>query len=108
MEHIFVTITAPDAGIAHKIALTLVKERLAACASIVPEIRSVYRWQGKIEDQEEALITAKTRAELFSALEQRVKQIHPYDEPEIVACSISDGSRTYLEWVTENTTGETG
>lgn len=98
-EHAVVLMTAPDAAVADRIARALVDERLAACVSLVPEVRSVYRWEGKVEESREVLLVAKTRAGLFPALEARVRALHPYDVPEIVAVPLTDGSRPYLSWL---------
>lgn len=98
-EHAVVLMTAPDAAVADRIARALVDERLAACVSLVPEVRSVYRWEGRTEESREVLLVAKTRAVLFPSLEARVRALHPYDVPEIVALPLTDGSRPYLSWL---------
>ena len=99
MEHIVVFITAPDEDTAADIAKALVGEKLAACANIVKNIRSIYKWQGKTEDKSEVLMIAKTSRDMFSALEKKVKSMHPYDVPEIISVPIDQGSEQYIEWL---------
>jgi periplasmic divalent cation tolerance protein len=103
MEALVVYITAPNEEEAAKIARALVKERLAGCVNIIKNIRSIYSWQGKIEDDRELLMIVKTRAELFSSLKTRVKELHSYTVPEIIALPIVDGSEEYLAWLRETT-----
>ncbi|MBI5191033.1 MAG: divalent-cation tolerance protein CutA [Nitrospirae bacterium] len=102
MEKIVVLITAPSEEEAANIAYTLVAEKLAACANIVEGIRSIYSWQGEIHDEPECLMVVKTSAENFDALEARVKELHSYEVPEIIALPILKGSTEYLDWVWEN------
>lgn len=99
MEAIIVFITAPDEEEAAGIARALVGERLAGCVNIVQGVRSIYSWEGKMEDDREALMIVKTRRALFGALEKRVKELHPYTVPEIVGFPIVEGSRDYLGWL---------
>ncbi len=103
MEALVVYITAPSEEEAAKIAKALVKERLAACVNIIKDIRSIYSWQGKIEDERELLMIVKTRPELFSSLKTRVKELHPYAVPEIIVLPVVDGSEEYLAWLRETT-----
>lgn len=102
-EHIVLFITAPDEEISVKIAKTLVEEKLAGCVNIIKNIRSIYFWQGKVEDEPEVLMIVKTRRELFNKLKNRVKSIHPYTVPEIIAMPIIEGSEDYLKWLDEVT-----
>jgi len=94
-----VLITAPDDEIARRIAEALVEERLAACVNLLPGVRSIYRWQGAVEEASEVLLIAKTHAERVAALAARVRALHPYELPEVVALPVSDGSEAYLRWV---------
>ncbi len=94
-----VLITAGTEEEAARIGLTLVEERLAACANLVPRIRSIYRWKGKICDEQEFLIIVKTRTSLFQELEKRVRGLHSYEVPEIICFPVADGLPQYLEWV---------
>ncbi len=98
-----VLVTAGNEDEAVKIGKTLVEERLAACANIVPRVRSIYRWRGEIHDEQEVLIIIKTRTSLFQALEKRVKELHSYEVPEIISFPITRGLPQYLEWVAAET-----
>lgn len=95
--------TVPDRDAGERIAAALVAERLAACVNLVPGLSSTYRWQGKVETQAECLLIIKTTGSRFAELEKRIKALHPYDLPEIIAVPISMGSADYLNWITENT-----
>jgi periplasmic divalent cation tolerance protein len=81
----------------------LVEERLAACANIVSPLRSIYRWEGKIWDEKEWLLIIKTQQSTFEDLSKRVKALHSYSVPEIIALPIVEGSPAYLNWIEENT-----
>jgi len=98
-----VLVTAGSAEEAETIGRTLVEERLGACANIVPRIRSIYRWKGKIYDEQEFLIIIKTRTSLFEAVQKRVKELHSYEVPEIISFPIALGLPQYLEWVSAET-----
>ena len=98
-----VHITAPSRDQAAEIARKLVEDRLAACVNIVGGMRSVYRWEGKIHEDEEVLCLVKTRPELLDALTARVRALHPYDVPEILAFEVADGTADYLAWLREST-----
>jgi periplasmic divalent cation tolerance protein len=100
-----VLITAGSEEEAATIGLTLVEEHLAACASIVPRIRSIYRWKGEIYDEQEFLIIVKTRTLLFPTLQERVKELHSYEVPEIISFPVALGLPQYLEWVQRETAG---
>lgn len=102
-ETIVVFITAPEGEIGAKIARDLVEKRLAACVNIINGVRSVYRWQGEIQDDAEQLLVVKTVRERFEALRQRVLQIHPYTVPEVIALPVIAGSESYLAWVAQET-----
>ncbi len=88
---------------AEKISRALIEENLAACANIIGPVRSIYRWQGKVEDAREYLIMIKTRTSLTSRIERAVGKLHSYEVPEIIALPIAAGSTPYLEWIAENT-----
>jgi len=100
-----VYVTAPDADVAERIARALVGERLAACVNLVPGVRSVFRWEGELEEASEVLLVAKTATERVDALAQRVRELHPYDLPETLAVPASGGSDAYLAWVRAESTG---
>ncbi|VAX26700.1 hypothetical protein MNBD_NITROSPIRAE02-772 [hydrothermal vent metagenome] len=99
MEYAVVFITAPDEEEAVRIARTIVEERLAGCVNIVKGIRSIYSWEGKVEDEHEVLMVVKTRRDIFTVLEKRVKELHSYSVPEIILLPIMEGSPEYLEWL---------
>jgi len=103
MYGLVVYITAPSEEEAAKIAHILVEERLAGCVNIVKDIRSIYSWQGKIVDDKEVLMIVKTRLQLFSALTAKVKTLHSYTVPEVIAMPIIDGSEEYINWLKEAT-----
>jgi periplasmic divalent cation tolerance protein len=84
------------------LARTLVEERLAACVSILPGLVSVYRWQGGIEQDREQQILIKTTPDRLAALESRLRQIHPYDVPELLVLDVERGGADYLAWVRES------
>jgi periplasmic divalent cation tolerance protein len=92
--------TCPDIPIAEQLATSLVEQRLAACINIVPGLTSIYRWQGKLEKGTEVLLLIKTTRELYSAVENAIRQQHPYELPEIIAVTLDDGSPDYLRWIT--------
>ena len=100
-----VLITAPDAAAAEKLARARVEERLAACVNVLPGVHSFYRWEGSVQDDAELLLVAKTRAERVGALAARVKELHPYDVPEVLELPATGGSQTYLDWVRTETQG---
>ena len=95
--------TAPDAEAAARIARVLVEERVAACANLVPQVRSIYRWQGRIEDDSEVLLVIKTRADRVDALAARLRALHPYEVPELVVLRVESGLDAYLDWVRAET-----
>jgi periplasmic divalent cation tolerance protein len=96
-----VLITAPDAETGARLARTLVEERLAACANLVPGVRSIYRFEGALHDDAEVLLVVKTRRERCEALAERVRALHPYALPEVLALDAAGGSPAYLRWVGE-------
>ena len=91
--------TAPDLETADHLGTRLVEEGLAACISLLPGIRSLYRWEGELRRDAEVLLLIKTREALFPALAARLRELHPYDLPEIIACPISQGLPDYIKWV---------
>jgi len=103
MEDIIVFITVPKEEEAAKISRALVEARLAACVNIIGNIRSIYRWEGKIEDEAEVLMIAKTQRHIFDPLSKKVKELHSYAVPEIIAMPIVEGSEDYLKWLKDVT-----
>ena len=87
---------------ARKIARHLVEKRLAACVNIIPQIESIYRWQGKVESSREWLLVAKTTQEKFPAVRDAIRKLHSYDVPECVVLNIEDGSSDYLQWLADS------
>jgi periplasmic divalent cation tolerance protein len=98
-DKIVVHCTCSSADEAGRIARRVVELRLAACAAITPQVRSVYRWQGAIEDSEEFAIAFKTRRDLFPALAAEIRRLHSYEVPEIIAVPVVDGAEPYLLWM---------
>jgi len=101
-EAIVVFMTAANGEEAARLADMLVGSHLAACVQILPEIESVYRWQGKIERQQEILLLAKSTSDKFDELEREVRALHSYETPEIVAVSLTDVSKPYLKWLIQS------
>ncbi|HEX5708406.1 MAG TPA: divalent-cation tolerance protein CutA [Pyrinomonadaceae bacterium] len=101
-DAIVVIITAGSREEAARLAEMLVGAHLAACVQILPEIESVYRWEGKVRREPEILLFAKTTRACFDELEREVRALHTYDTPEIVAVPITESSAPYLEWLTGN------
>ena len=99
---IVVMITTPNRAEAARLAEMLVQARLAACVQIMPEMESIYHWQGKVERAAEVLLLAKTTVECFAQLEYEVRQTHSYDTPEIVAFPVTHASAPYFTWLIEN------
>jgi periplasmic divalent cation tolerance protein len=91
--------TCPDEETARKLAILLVEKQHAACVNIVPGLTSVYRWQGKVEAGSEYLLLIKSRTDHYPAVEQIIREQHPYELPEIIAVTISSGLDDYLRWI---------
>jgi periplasmic divalent cation tolerance protein len=102
-DALLVLVTAPDTETAARIGRTLVDEGLAACVNVLPDVRSIYRWQGAVHDEPEVLCLIKSRRELYPALRDRVTALHPYQLPEILGLSPSEGNAPYLRWILETT-----
>ena len=100
----FVYITTADMQEAFKIGETLVKERLAACVNIFDGMKSIYHWEGKICNDSEAVLIAKTDKKLIERLSNRVKELHSYSCPCIVVLPVIDGNEQYLSWIRQETT----
>lgn len=101
-DAIVMFVTTGSAAEAETIAKALVEAQLAACVNILSPLRSIYRWEGKLADDQEWLLLIKTRAERFPAVEARVKALHSYQVPEIIALPIVHGSEAYMRWLLEN------
>jgi periplasmic divalent cation tolerance protein len=103
MQFVVVLITASTEAEAAKIARALVGEHLAGCVNILPRVRSLYWWQGKVQDDREALMVVKTRKALLRRLKRRVKELHSYSVPEVIALPLQEGSEEYLRWLAQAT-----
>jgi periplasmic divalent cation tolerance protein len=101
-EPILVLSTFPSPEKAAEVARVLVDEQLCACVNLVPQIRSIYRWQGAVSDEAETLALIKTTREAEGALRARLVELHPYEVPEVIALAITGGHAAYLEWVAAN------
>jgi periplasmic divalent cation tolerance protein len=94
--------TSPDFNEAKSISHILVEKKLAACCNIIPNVSSIYQWQGKIEESQEALMLIKTTQKKYDQLEKEIKMMHSYSVPEIIAANIETGSRAYIDWIMES------
>jgi periplasmic divalent cation tolerance protein len=103
MDAYLVISNLPDRASAEKLAHALIEKRLAACINILAPCRSVYRWQGKVEDAEEFPMLIKTTRERYPALEAAIRAGHPYELPEIIAIPLAGGLPAYLDWVEAET-----
>jgi periplasmic divalent cation tolerance protein len=97
--------TAPDAEEGARIGRALVEERLIACASLVPGLTSIYRWQGQVQQEAEVLLVMKTRRALVDRLKARLPELHPYEVPELIVAPVMDGLEAYCRWVRDETDG---
>lgn len=97
-----VLVTAPDEAVAESIVRRLVQERVVACGNVVPRVTSIYRWQGEVTHEAEALIVFKTTAAGAARLLERVPELHPYEVPEVLVLDVAEGHGPYLDWITEN------
>ena len=98
-DFMLVLSTCPDAATAERIARALVEESLAACVNVVPGVRSIYLWNGAVQDTREFLMIAKTTATRVEELRARLVDMHPYEVPEVVAVRLADGHDAYLRWI---------
>lgn len=102
-DFVVVMMTAGSEEAAASMARSVVAEGLAACVSLVPRVRSIYAWEGQVSDETEVLAILKTRADLFGALRDRLRELHDYQTPEVLALPVADGLEAYLSWVVEAT-----
>ena len=102
-DALVVLVTTPSPDRAAEIARALVEERLAACGNVVPGLRSIYRWEGEVHDDAEALLVLKVPAARVRELSDRVVALHPYEVPEVIALPVEAGNARYLEWITAET-----
>ncbi|MDX1674987.1 MAG: divalent-cation tolerance protein CutA [Longimicrobiales bacterium] len=97
-----VLVTAPDPAVAESLVRRLVEDGVVACGNILPGVTSIYRWQGAVEHDREALIVFKTTAAGARRLVERVPELHPYEVPEVLVLPVEGGHAPYLDWVREN------
>lgn len=103
MQPIVVLCSCPDRELAERIAHSLVEHHLAACVSLLPGLRSVYRWQGQVQSADEVLLLIKSRVGCLEELKVHVLMLHPYELPEIIAVDVGSGLDRYLDWIGECT-----
>jgi periplasmic divalent cation tolerance protein len=101
-ESIVVFSTFPDVETARRIGRALVEEKLAACANILPQVESIYRWKGAVETAAEVMALIKTTTWKYQLLEARIRELHPYEVPEIVSVRIDSGHTEYLRWIEQS------
>ncbi|KAL0121331.1 hypothetical protein PUN28_006692 [Cardiocondyla obscurior] len=99
--HSVAYVTVPDNAVAKKLARGLVENKLAACVNIIPQLTSIYEWEGKIQEEPELLLMIKTRTETVDALTKYVKENHPYTVCEVISLPIQNGNSDYLKWISE-------
>ena len=104
-DKLVVLVTGSNSRECARIARHLLERRLIACASLVPQIRSLYTWEGKIADERECLMVLKSSREMFSELQAEIEKLHSYSVPEIIALPIVAGSPNYLTWIAESMGG---
>ena len=101
IDTLVVLVTVPSTDVGATLGRTLVEEHLAACVNVVPAVRSIYFWEGRVQDEGEALLVVKTGRERYPALQRRILDLHPYSVPEILALPVESGSPDYVAWVRE-------
>ncbi len=104
MSNCVIYCTVPNEFNANLIATTLVEDNLAACVNIIPSVTSVYKWENIVQNDTELLMVIKTREEKFEAIEAKIKELHEYSLPEIIAMPITNASKEYNEWIEKETT----
>lgn len=102
-EAVVLVTTVGDMSQARMLARALVERRLAACVSILPNLLSIYRWKGELQEDPELLLWIKSRPGLVAAVREAIEALHPYDVPELLVLSVVDGLPAYLEWLRDST-----
>ena len=105
-DFLLVVCTCPTTSAAAAIATALLEERVAACVNQVPGIKSMYRWEGRIEHDDEVLLLIKTTRQMYPRVEQTIGKLHPYELPEIIGVPLTAGSEAYLHWIKNATNDE--
>jgi len=100
--YVVILVTAANSQEAKTISESLVEQKLIACANIIPSVQSIFRWQGKLESSDEALLIMKSKASHFNNIVAAVKAMHSYDVPEIISLPIAEGNPDYLKWINES------
>ncbi|BAW79505.1 divalent ion tolerance protein CutA [Candidatus Nitrosoglobus terrae] len=98
-DYLLIFCTCPDEEVARKLATLLVEKQYAACVNIIPRLASVYYWKEKIQTDSESLLLIKSRVDTYSVIEQTIREQHPYELPEVIAVTISNGLSDYLRWI---------
>ena len=101
-SYIIVFCTTPSHEVSNQIAEKCIKKKIAACCNIIPGVKSIYEWEGKVEKSEEQLIIIKSTEDNFKAIENTINTIHPYDVPEIISVKINNGNELYLKWINQS------
>jgi periplasmic divalent cation tolerance protein len=102
-EVIVIFVTCSSSQEAETIGNFLVENRLAACVNVIPDVKSIFFWKGKISEEREVLLIAKSRMDLFDSIQKEIKRLHSYEVPEIIALPVEAGSEEYLEWIRQET-----
>lgn len=103
-QAILIITNVPDSAVAEKISRQLVENRLAACVNVLPPVHSVYRWHDAVEEATEIMLLIKTVQNLYSKVEKKIVELHPYDVPEVIALPINNGLPSYIGWIAAATT----
>ena len=99
MDIVLLVINFPDVAVARQIGTVLIQEQLAACVNLIPNIESIYQWQGKVHHDQECSALLKTTRDRYSEIEARLLELHPYENPELLMVPIEGGAKAYLQWV---------
>jgi len=105
-DALMVVCSCPDSECAKQLAERIVSERLAACANVVPGVTSIFEWNGALQSESEVVMVIKTTSQKYPQLEATLRQLHPYEVPEIIATPITHGLPDYLDWVTDSVEGK--
>ena len=106
-EYLVVFNTCPDSETAGRIAADLVEDKLAACVQVLPGLQSYFHWAGKVDCADEHLLLIKTSSASYPALERRIRELHPYELPEIIGVPVNRGLPEYLSWIDDKSSGQT-